>query len=40
MTIPMELSEAARIDGASELKIYFSILHTSFKGSPGYGRDL
>lgn len=26
MTIPMELSEAARIDGASELKIYRSII--------------
>ena len=26
MTIPMELSEAARIDGASELKIYYSVL--------------
>lgn len=26
MTIPMELSEAARIDGASELKIYYSII--------------
>ena len=26
MTIPMELSEAARIDGANELKIYYSIL--------------
>ena len=26
MTIPMELSEAARIDGANELKIYYSII--------------
>ncbi len=26
MTIPMELSEAARIDGAHELKIYYSII--------------
>lgn len=26
MTIPMELSEAARIDGANEFKIYFSII--------------
>jgi multiple sugar transport system permease protein len=26
MTIPMELSEAARIDGASEFRIYFSII--------------
>lgn len=26
MTIPMELSEAARIDGASELRIYWSII--------------
>lgn len=26
MTIPMELSEAARIDGASELRIYWSVI--------------
>ena len=40
MTIPMELSEAARIDGASELKIYYSILLPLSQASPGYGCNL